>query len=62
MVIFFSATVKAKEEKTASHMNMGSIKICTPFWCLYNKGKKHQDVFYTVNMSLELLTLIRKYI
>lgn len=30
---------------------------CSVFWCLYNKGKKPQDVFYTVNMSLESLML-----
>jgi len=36
---------------------MDSIKICNVFWFLYNKGKKPQDVFYTVNTSSELITL-----
>lgn len=57
MVIFFSATDAVKEEKTVSHISMDSIKICTVFWCSYNKGKKPQDTFYIVNTSLELLTL-----
>lgn len=36
---------------------MDSMKICAVLWSFYNKGKKPQHVFYTVNTSLELVTL-----